>query len=431
MRKRPRIVEELLALVVEGPRESVVAVARVAARRVLQQRDGLRRPAMGFAAHAIGVFAADFERSAKNRGLAEGVPVAAIRLLGDVGKAGALDPRGGAEEELVDEGPRQSDGVEDLRAAIGLVGRDAHLRHDLEQALVDRLDEALHDFMVADRLGQVLGHRGQRLEGEIGVDRLRAIARKAREMMDFARLSRLDDEAHGGAQALADQVMMHGRGGEQRRDRNPVRPDHAVGQHDDVVAAMDRAFRALAEAAQSLLHAGRAVLGVIGDVERLRVERILEMADAADLLQILVGEDRLAHFEPLAARGPFEVEDVRPRSDEGHEAHHELLADRVDRRVRDLREVLLEVGVEQLRLRRERRDRRVRPHRADGLLAGRRHGREQEGEILLRVAEGLLAVEQRHVDARCARRDRVQLLEHDLRAFRASPRRDGRATATA
>ena len=118
-------------------------------------------------------------------------------------------------------------------------------------------------------------------------------------MMHFARFAGLDDETDRGAQALADQMMMHGGGGEQRRDRDAVGPDHAVGQDDDVVAAVHGRFGALAQARQRLLHAARALFDGIGDVERLGVERILEMADVADLLEILVGEDRLAHFEAL------------------------------------------------------------------------------------------------------------------------------------
>ena len=140
------------------------------------------------------------------------------------------------------------------------------------------------------------------------------------------------------------------------------------------------------------------------------------MADAADLLEILVGEDRLAHLEPLAAGGALEVEDVRPRPDERDEAHHELLADRVDRRVRDLGEVLLEVGVEELRLVGERRDRRVGAHRADRLLAGDGHRLHQELQVLLGVAEGLLAIEQRHVRAALARLHGLEVLQHDLGA---------------
>ena len=77
-------------------------------------------------------------------------------------------------------------------------------------------------------------------------------------MMHFARFAGLDDEADGGAQALADQVMMHRGGREQRRNRDAVRPDHAVGEDDDVVAAVHRGLRALAQALERLLHARRA-----------------------------------------------------------------------------------------------------------------------------------------------------------------------------
>jgi hypothetical protein len=165
------------------------------------------------------------------------------------------------------------------------------------------------------------------------------------------------------------------------------------------------------------LHAGRAIAGGIGDVDGLGVEAVLVMADAADLLEIVIGQDRLAHFEPLAPRGALQVEDVGTRPDEGEQAHHQLLADRIDRRVRDLREVLLEIGVEQLRLRRERRDRRVRAHRADGFLAGHRHRRHQDLGVFLGVAEGLLAIEQRHIGALRPRLDRRQVLQHDLGAL--------------
>ena len=392
--------QQLRALLVEQLGEGVVAVAGVAANGVLQQRDRLRRPVVGLSAHPIGVFAADFERRAQDRRIAERVRVAALRLLRDFGEARALDRGRGAEEEFVDERARQADGVENLRAAIGLVGRDAHLRHDLEQALVDRLDEALDRLIAADRLGQVLGHRRQRLEGEIGIDRFGAVAGETGEMMDLARFAGLDHEADRGAQPLADQVMMDGGRRQKGRNRDPVRPDHAVGKDDDVVAAMHRRFGALAKPLQRLAHAGCALLHRIGDVEGLGVERILEMTDAADLLEVLVGQDRLAHLEALAPRRAVEVEQIGPRSDEGDEAHHQLFADRIDRRVGHLSEVLLEVGVEQLRLRRQRRNRRVRAHRADRFLAGRRHRREQDRQVFLGVAESLLAIEQRHVGAR-------------------------------
>ncbi len=158
-----------------------------------------------------------------------------------------FDARRGAEEEFADEIALQADRVEDLRPAIRLIGRDAHLGHHLEDALVDRLDVALDDLLVVELLRHLLLHGDQRLEGEIGIDRLRAVAGETAEVMHLARFAGLDHEADRGAQALADQVMVHGRGREQRRDRNAVRAGAAVGQDDDVVAALHGGFGALAQ----------------------------------------------------------------------------------------------------------------------------------------------------------------------------------------
>ena len=113
-----------------------------------------RRPGMVFAAHAERIFAADVERHAIDRRVAEGVAMAAQRLFRDLFQADALDAGGGAGEIGRDEIGLQPDRVENLRAAIGLVGRDAHLGHHLQQALADRLDVALDDFLVVDLLRQ-------------------------------------------------------------------------------------------------------------------------------------------------------------------------------------------------------------------------------------------------------------------------------------
>ena len=89
------------------------------------------------------------------------------------------------------------------------------------------------------------------------------------------------------------------------------------------------------------------------------------------------------------------TQQIRARADERDEAHHELLPDRIDRRIRDLCEQLLEVVVEDLRPVRQDRQRRVVAHRARGFLAVRPHRREHDLQVFLRVAERLLAIEQR------------------------------------
>ena len=224
--------------------------------------------------------------------------------------------------------------------------------------------------------------------------------------------------------------MMHGGRRQQRGDRNPVGPGRPVGQDDDVLAGADRCFRALAQRVERLAHAGGAMVGAIGDVERDGAELVVgDVADAADALEVLVGEDRVRRFEPLLLGGAFEVEQVRPRPDKGHERHDQLLADRVDRRVGHLREVLLEVSVQQLRPVGEGGDRRVGAHRADRLLAQLGHRQHQELDALLRVAEGLLAVEQAHIGARRAGRVCPAAHARGSACGRAIADRDGRRRA--
>ncbi len=340
-------------------------------------------------------------------------------FFGDFGQADTFDGGGGAEEIFLDEFRRQADGVENLRAAIGLVGGDAHLGHDLEDALTHRLDVAINDFIIRHflREGAVLVHVEQGIESEVRVDRLRTITGQKAEMVDFARLTGFDDETDRGTQTLTDQVVVHGGCRQKCGDRDAIRAKLAVGQNDDVVTAADGGFGPLAEAVEHFGHALGTALHIIGEVERLGVETVFRVTDGTNLLQIAIGQDRLAHFQTLGAGSTFVVENIRTRADERHEAHDELFADRIDRRVRDLREILLEIGVEQLRLVGHGRNRRIRAHGADGFLARRRHRRHQELGVFAGVTEGLLAVEQRHVAAQRAWFDRLQLFEDELRAI--------------
>src|SRR5271165_3627427 len=103
-------------------------------------------------------------------------------------------------------------------------------------------------------------------------------------------------------------MMMHGRRRQQSWDRDAIGTEHAVGKDDDVVAAVYGRFSPLAQATQRLLHPFRAPLDRVSDIERLGVEGIFEVADAADLFQVLVGQDRLAYLKPFAAGRAFEIE---------------------------------------------------------------------------------------------------------------------------
>src|SRR5262249_56175573 len=89
---------------------------------------------------------------------------------------------------------------------------------------------------------------------------------------------------------------------------------------------------------EGVLESGGGGFGRPGGVEGARFEMaVAGLGDGADLLEVRVSEDGLAHFQTLEVRGALEVEQVRPRADNRDQAHDQLLADRIDRRGGQLR----------------------------------------------------------------------------------------------
>ena len=175
----------------------------------------------------------------------------------------------------------EADRVENLRAAIGLVGGDAHLGHHLEQALVDRLDVALDDLLLVELLRQVVLHRDQRLEGEIGIDRLGAVAGEAGEVVHLARLAGFDHEPDRGAQALrgSDDDAPPRRRAATASECGPAparRSDRMMMLMPSRTAASARAH----SASSASFEAGGAMLGRPGGVEDARLE--MSVADLGD-----------------------------------------------------------------------------------------------------------------------------------------------------
>ena len=169
----------------------------------------------------------------------------------------------------------------------------------------------------------------------------------------------------------------------------------AVGQDQDVLVLQHRFGRGPAHFLDRLFEPRGPAGGIPGHVDGFGAEGAVErFLDRADLRQIVVGQDRLVDLEPLVRAGIM-AEQVRARTDHRNEAHHQFFADRIDRRVGDLREVLLEIVVEQARLVRQHRNRRIGAHRSERIVAICRHRLEEFRDVFLRVAKGLLAIEQR------------------------------------
>ncbi len=326
----------------------------------------------------------------------------AHRFLGNLEQADTFHVARRAREILVDERLLQPNRLENLRSAIGLIRGDAHLRHHLGQPLADRLDVTLLRFAGVD-LRNGTGDFRERFQRQVRMDRLGAVPGKQREMMDLARGAGFHDQARGSAQAHLYQMLVHRRGGEQRRNGQRILGDAAIGQDEDVVALSDRILGMRSKTRERRLHAVGSPSRGIADVEFDGAERATgKKLDVTDFFHVFRSQDRLRNFEPHCRLGDVDAKQVGPRADERHQRHHEFLADRIDRRVRHLREQLLEVVVENLRTVREHRQRGIVAHRTERLLAVLSHRRQQQLHILLRIPEHLLAVQQR--DLRWRRR---------------------------
>lgn len=167
--------------------------------------------------------------------------VAGGDLLGDDVEADAADPAGGAVEVRGDEVPVQADRLEGLGAAVGGDGGDAHLRHHLQHALaegVDQVADGLSGFDAPDErpgADEVLDG----LHGQVRVDGGGPVADEQRDVVDLADVARLDQQAHAGALPGVDEVVVDGRGEQQRRDRRVLGVGVPVGQDDQAGAVLD------------------------------------------------------------------------------------------------------------------------------------------------------------------------------------------------
>ena len=368
---------------------------------VLETEDGLGVEQVGLALATPLVLAADGELAVRRADAAARVRRAVPHrdLLGDHVELDAAELGRRAGEVAVHQGLREPDGLEDLRTGVGGHRGDAHLGHHLQHALAQRLDEVLdRDLGVGLDVVALAREVLDGLHREVGVDRRGAVPDQQGHVVDLAHVAGLDEQADLGAGLLAHQVVVHGRGEQQRRDRRQVGGGVPVREHDDARAIGDRGADLGADLVDPRGHRRSPALDVVETARDVGDEagHVAVTVDVTDLGQVVVGDDREGQHH-LPARGRRRLEEVGLGTDGAVERGDELLADRVQRRVRHLGEQLGEVVEDQPRLVRQRRDRGVGAHRADGLRAGVGHRREEDAQLLLGVAEDLLTTRDRGV----------------------------------
>ena len=201
------------AVVVDGVGVAVEARVVAGAHRLAEVRDALRRPEVLLAVLAEAVLAARREDGGRVRGPRLGE--AALDVL----ELEPADGRGDAGEVFADELRAESDGFEDARAAVGAQRRDAHLGHDLHQALAHRADVVRGGL---DGIGPAdLGDGRQR---EPRVHRRRAEAEQHGEVVHLAHLARFHDDADRRPHARLGERLVHGGDGQKGGDPATGRP---------------------------------------------------------------------------------------------------------------------------------------------------------------------------------------------------------------
>ena len=307
-----------------------------------------------------------------------------LDALRDLRKADAADTAHGVGEIFLDDVFPDAHDLEDLRGLVGLDGRDAHLGGDLHDAVQHRF------VVVVDRRVGVLVEEAlldtlfDALMGQVRVDRPGAVPEEGREVVDTAGLRTLEDDGDGGPLLRADEVLLHRRDSQQRRDGHVVLVDAAVRQDDDVRTLLVSLVALHVEVVDGLLE-GRVL--VVQDADRCHFEA--RQIHVFDFQQVDAREDGMPNFQDLAVV-LLVLEQVTVRADIDLSVRDDPFPDGVDGRVRDLREQLLEVAEQELVLLGQDRERDVDAHGGDGFRAVLSHRKNGRIDVLIGVTKDLV-----------------------------------------
>src|SRR5690606_24068935 len=142
-----------------------------------------------------------------------------------VDEARALDAAGHATEAQVDHLVGQADGFEQLGAAVGGHGGDAHLGQDLQQALGNALAVVLEDLVDIAQHFTGADQVGQHLVGQVRVHGGGTEAQQHAEVVRVAGGGGFHQDVAVAAQALLHQAVVHGANGQGGVGRQLARGD--------------------------------------------------------------------------------------------------------------------------------------------------------------------------------------------------------------
>ena len=320
----------------------------------------------------------------------EGILVAAQHFLGQHGQGHALQAGGCAHEITVDDALVQAQRLENLRPAIALDGGDAHLGQHFDDAFNGRLDIFLGSLLIRNSRDQLLVQQiAQRLEGQVGVDGIGAVAEQNGEVMHLAGVARFEDEAGFGALAFADEVVVQARAGQQGGDGSQLGVDASVGQNEQIGAVVNGAVGRREQCFQRIFEGWPIAIDIVEQGQRLRLESI--ELNVAQLSQLLVRQQGVFQHDAPRMVGGW-LEQVAFCAQQRLCARHQLFADGINGRVGHLGEQLLEVVVDGLAVAGKHGRWRVVAHRTQRFHACFHHRGQHHPQILEGVAKRLLSL---------------------------------------
>ena len=318
---------------------------------------------MLFTARAPSVLTSSIQHVGQYRRVTEGQLVHAQGFFSHFEHADAFDTAWCATEIFLDHVAVQTNGLEQLGAAVTHVGGYTHLGHDFGQPFANRFDVVGNGLVRRQVARQLRVHALKRLHCEVGVDRLSTVASQHREVMDLARRRRLDDQACRRPHTLTHQVLVDRGHGEQRGNSYLRFTDALVTDDQDVATRANRVHSLCAQGGQLRLDTLTAPAHRVGDVQCMAAELTIGVrVDIAQFGHVLEGQHGLRDLESHGWIHLIDVQQVWLGANEGHQGHHDRFTDWVDRRVGDLCKQLFEVVVQRLATVGQNRQRAVVAH---------------------------------------------------------------------
>ena len=218
----------------------------------------------------------------------------------------------GAGEIPIDELGLQPNGVEYLRTAVGLKGRNPHLRHDLQHSLGDGPDIALVCLSNCESVRQLVDQGCDAVKCQVGVDGFCSVAAQQAEVVDLASLGCFDHEANFRAKSLSNEMVVDRRCRQQSRYRHPGGVHTPIGENQDVVSIANPFGGATAQPLNCLLHTTGANVRRVADTQSLRPKCVINVVlDPPNALQVDVGENGLIDLEARVRTTGVEIEQIR------------------------------------------------------------------------------------------------------------------------